>query len=184
MICEKKGFVIWVTGLSGSGKSTFSNLIVNYIQKEYSTKILHLDGDVLREIFSNKNYSIDERKKISFQYSNLCKFLTIQNLNIVISTISMFNEVRKWNKKNIYNYFEIYINSSLNTLIKRDKNNLYSKALKGEIKNVIGIDADYDEPRNPDIQVLNNSNKSINDVYNEIINNIDLDSFLKNQFKV
>ena len=43
MIFEKKGFVIWVTGLSGSGKSTFSNLIVNYIQKQYSTKILHLD---------------------------------------------------------------------------------------------------------------------------------------------
>ena len=98
---KKKGFVIWVTGLSGSGKSTFSNLIVNYIQKQYSTKILHLNGDVLREIFSNKNYSIDERKKISFQNSNLCKFLTIQNLNIVISTISMFNEVRIWNKTNM-----------------------------------------------------------------------------------
>ena len=90
----EKGRTLGLVGESGSGKSTFSNLIVNYIQKEYSTKILHLDGDVLREIFSNKNYSIDERKKISFQYSNLCKFLTIQNLNIVISTISICSSIR------------------------------------------------------------------------------------------
>ena len=177
---KKNGFVIWVTGLAGSGKSTISDLLNIYIKKKFYLKTIHLDGDVLRQIFHNNKYSIEERKKISFQYCKLCDFLSKQNLNVIISTISMFDEVRLWNRKNINNYFEIYLKTSIKTLIDRDKNNLYSKALNGEIKNVIGIDIEYQEPKNSDIILINNNKETINTLYNQLISNNKLKTFLGN----
>lgn len=155
------GTVYWITGLSGAGKTTIGKLLHNRI-KENKKNVVFLDGDVLREIFGNDlGYSIEDRKKSAMRNSKLCKVLSEQDIDVICATISMFDECRNWNRKNINNYREIYVKVPMEVLIKRDQKGIYSGALKGEIKNVMGVDIEFEEPKNPDIVVLNDGSKEL-----------------------
>ena len=154
-----KSNLYWITGLSGAGKTTIGTLFYSYLQ-ETKKNVIYLDGDSLREIFSlTQEYSLSERKILAMRYSRLCKMLTEQGVDVVIGTISMFNEVRQWNRENIKNYKEIYIKVPMKILIDRDQKQLYSRALRGEIKHVMGVDVEIEEPVNPDI-IINNDGSS------------------------
>ncbi|MDC0092771.1 adenylyl-sulfate kinase [Alphaproteobacteria bacterium] len=154
-----KSNLYWITGLSGAGKTTIGTLFYSYLQK-IKKNVIYLDGDNLREIFGvTQEYSLSDRKTLAMRYSRLCKMLTEQDMDVVICTISMFNEVRKWNRENISNYKEIYIKVPMKILIDRDQKQLYSRALRGEIKDVMGVDVEVDEPDNPDI-IINNDGSS------------------------
>tara|TARA_Y100000746_G_C15232197_1_gene337890 strand:- start:6 stop:524 length:519 start_codon:yes stop_codon:yes gene_type:complete len=166
----------WFTGLSGAGKTTIGSLFFKHL-KEAGKNVVFLDGDILRAIFlDNQKYALSDRKKLAMRYSNLCKMLVDQDINVVIATISMFDEVREWNRKNIKNYKEVYIKVPIDILIKRDKKNIYSGALKGKIKNVMGIDIEFEEPRTPDITIVNDGS-----VDAESIVEIILDKFRLNK---
>tara|TARA_A100001388_G_C28458591_1_gene352148 strand:+ start:36 stop:578 length:543 start_codon:yes stop_codon:yes gene_type:complete len=165
-----KGDIYWITGLAGAGKSSIGKLFFNKI-KTVEPNTIFLDGDELRSIFNVKNsFSIDSRISLSYSYSKICNFLANQNLNVVIATISMFEEIRTWNKKNIHNYNEIYIKVPMNILLKRDQKKLYSRAIEGKIDNVIGIDIKVDEPKHPDLICVNDGSKSLNELADEIFN--------------
>ena len=103
---DMKGDIFWLTGLSGAGKTSIGKLLFKKIKKEEPNTIF-LDGDELRSIFNIKNsFSMENRLSLSYSYSKFCNFLANQNLNVVIATISMFQEVRSWNRENIDNYNE------------------------------------------------------------------------------
>ena len=165
-ICST-GMVYWITGLSGAGKTTLGQLLY-HSQKAEGENVVILDGDELREIINNKDYSYEGRKQVATQYSRMCKMLSDQGIDVIICTISMFDEVRDWNRKNIENYCEIYIEVPIEELIRRDQKQLYSRALKKEVKNVMGIDADFEEPKNPDVIIRNDGKLEIEDVYNNL----------------
>ena len=119
------GVVIWITGLAGSGKTTLAHELALELKKAKKNIIL-LDGDALRSaIGQGVGYSLEERKKLSFQYAGLCKLLSEQGFTIIWSGIAMFDEVRNWNKENIPNYYEVYLKVPMDVLIDRNKNNLY-----------------------------------------------------------
>lgn len=146
--------VIWVTGLSGSGKTTLAEKIVSQLNDEYHKKTIFLDGDELRNVFNlnesnDDDYDRETRIRLAFQYSNLCKLISLQNITVVIATISMFKEIYTWNKNNLSNYYEIFLEVSPEELKKRDPKNIYSRHAKGEIKNVAGIDLNIDIPTQP-----------------------------------
>ena len=163
-----KGNIYWITGLSGAGKTSIGKLFFKKIKKEEPNTIF-LDGDELRSIFNIKNsFSMETRLSLSYSYSKFCNFLANQNLNVVIATISMFHEVRAWNKRHIDNYNEIYIKVPMNILVKRDQKNLYSGAIEGNIDNVIGIDIKVDEPKCPDLICINDGSKSLHKLAEEI----------------
>ena len=169
-----KANLYWFTGLSGAGKTTIAQLFYESLQMSKKS-IVFLDGDTLRELFADQQkYTLSERKKLAMRYSHLCKMLIEQELDVVIATISMFNEVRDWNRKNIKNYHEVYIKVPIDILIKRDQKNIYSKALKGEIKNVMGIDIEFEEPRNPDITIVNDGSYSQKNIVEKILNRFQL----------
>ena len=162
-----KGKVYWITGLSGAGKTSIGKLFFKKIKQEEPNTIF-LDGDELRLILNvEPSFSMESRLAVSYVYSKLCNLLANQKLNVVIATISMFEEIRAWNKKNILNYNEVYIKVPMNILIKRDQKNLYSKAIKGETNNVIGIDIQFHEPMNPDLICMNDGSKSIQKIAEE-----------------
>lgn len=150
----KKGHVYWITGLSGAGKTTVGTKFYNCI-KQQKNDVIKLDGDVLREIFQMFDYSREGRRNIGFQYSRLCKMISDQGIDVIICTIAMFEDLRKWNRKNLENYTEIYLEVSIEELIRRDQKGIYSKALKKGEENVSGINQEVELPKNPDIIIKN-----------------------------
>jgi len=158
-----KGTLFWITGLSGSGKSTLGNLILPSIKKKYGpTLIVH--GDDFRNIWELNKYSKSGRFQNCKKYVNFCKYVTDQNINIIFTVIGMYDKIRNWNKKNIKNYLEIYIENTNNDVVNKKK-------LK---KSIVGINIKPELPKNPDIKIFNNFNKDIKYLSKELIKKISL----------
>ena len=150
--------IIWITGISGAGKTTVSQLLYQHFAYQ-ANKLILLDGDQLRQVFWEKDksggYSRSERLSLALKYSKLCKLLSSQNVDVIIATISMFQEVFAWNRENLENYFEVYLRVPQEVVIDRDSKGLYKQYLSGKSKNIAGFDLAVDEPRQPDL-VINN----------------------------
>jgi adenylyl-sulfate kinase len=147
--------VIWIIGLSGSGKSTLANEVVARANK-YNNNTVLLDGDFIREMFDNDlGYSMADREKNAMRICQLGKFLSDQGMNVVTAILSLFPESRDWNRKNLENYYEVFIDCPLENLIKRDTKGLYKKFERGEITDVAGMDIYFDKPKTSDL-VINN----------------------------
>ena len=154
-IIKSTGIVFWITGLSGSGKSTIGVKLKKLIESEYGKTII-IHGDDVRKIYNNKSYSINDRLKLGKSNSNLCKLISDQNINVVFTTVGLFHELFNYNKKNLDNYLEIFIKSDIKKLIKNKKKTFYKK----KVNNVWGIDLEPQYPKKPDIIIKNNFNKT------------------------
>lgn len=164
---KKKGIVFWITGLSGSGKSTIGDMIFNGINKEYGKTII-IHGDDIRNIYNLKNYTRKKRLNLGKSNSNLCKLISNQGINIIFTTVGLFNELYKYNRTNIENYVEIYINSEIKTLIKNKKKNFY----KHKTKFIWGIDIKPEFPKNSDIVINNDFKIKLKYLSKKLIENI------------
>jgi len=162
------GKCFWITGLSATGKTTLSKKLVEYIKTNGGT-IVYLDGDELRMVLADEAYTREERLALGMRYSRLCKLLTDQGIDVVIAVIGLFHEIHKWNRENISNYIEIFIDTPLNELIKRDPKGLYRKFKSGEISNVAGLDLNVDFPKNPDLLIQWSDNKTIDSMFGELL---------------
>jgi adenylylsulfate kinase-like enzyme len=151
--------VIWIVGLSGTGKTTLATQVVERIRK-LNGKVVLLDGDLIRALFGNDvDHTIEGRRRNAERLSVLSKFLADQDVLVVAAVLSIFPEWRRWNKENISDYSEVYLKASMQTLLRRDTKNLYAKAAKGEIINVVGVDIPFPEPENPDLVIENDSDR-------------------------
>jgi len=150
-IDSKKGILFWITGLSGSGKSTIANLIKEKIEKKYGPTII-MSGDDLRYITNFLKYKKKDRLEFAKTKLKFYKFITDQKINLIFSTISLFDSVRKDNRKIIKNYVEIFINADIGTIIKKNKKELYKKKKK---KNW-GINIKPKLPKNTNIKIKKN----------------------------
>ena len=92
-----------------------------------------------------------ERLQLAMRYSQLCRMIVAQGMDVAIATISMFHEVHKWNRANLPDYAEIYLHVPLDELRRRDPKQIYARAERGEIKDVAGVDFMVDEPYSPDV---------------------------------
>lgn len=165
--------IIWLIGLSGAGKTVIGKALQKIIKEKTNNVFLFIDGDILREINSNDlGYTIEDRKKNADRMCHLCKYLNDSGINVISAFLSIFPESRNWIRNNTKEYFEVYIDTSLNVLIKRDSKELYKKALKGEIKNIVGIDLDFTPPEAPDLIINNDGNQSIEECAERIFNRI------------
>lgn len=152
----EKGCIFWITGLSGSGKSTVSTLFHQRL-KTTQQNVLLLDGDQLRSVLGlTSNYSYEDRKKIALTYCRLCKMLAEQGSDVVIATISMFHECHDWNRKNQTHYYEVYLNVPLDILKKRNPKMLYSSPSQS----IVGLDIPQEEPQKPDLIIHNHGDIS------------------------
>ena len=155
--------VLWLIGMSGSGKTVLGRYIYKKLKPEYSN-LLFLDGDVLREIMGNDlGHTLGDRKKNADRITKLCKYLSSHGINVIFAVLSLFHESQKWNRDNIRNYYEVYIESDFDILVERDAKGLYKKAMAGEIKNVVGVDIPFKPPLKPDLTIKNDS--SLEELY-------------------
>ena len=151
--------VIWFIGISGSGKSTLGKFFYSNFKKKYKNTIF-FDGDEFRKIFDNDlKYSLEDRNKNAKRLTSIVKYLSDQNINVIVSANLTSQKYRIWCRKNIKNYFEIFINTPFSILLRRDYKNLYRDALKKKIKNVVGVDLKFVKPQNSDLEISNSSTK-------------------------
>ena len=153
---KNKGILFWITGLSGSGKTAIAKKIKSNISNEYGPTVT-VSGDDLRKMFNFKKFSRKDRLTYALIYGEFCKCITDNKINVILSTVSLFHKVRKWNRSNINNYIEIYIQSDINKIIKQKNKFFY----KRNYKNIIGKDIKPEFPQSPHIIIDNNFNKSI-----------------------
>ena len=126
--------MIWVTGLSGSGKTSIAKKIKSTIQKQIGPTLL-IHGDNLRKIFKLNKYDEISRLQVGRKFCKFVKFITDQNVNVIFTVVGMFDEIRNWNREKIENYIEIYIKSKISKIKKKGKKYLYKK----ENQQIVGI---------------------------------------------
>lgn len=147
----KPGRVYWITGLAGSGKSTLAHGLLAHLRGLGQAAVL-LDGDVLREVLGETSgYDLASRERIAMRFSKLCHWLSEQGIPVVCATISMFHSCRRWNREQLQDYVEIFLDVPMDILIQRDQKGLYSAALRGEIQQVMGVDLLPEWPESPDL---------------------------------
>ena len=192
-------YVYWITGLSGAGKTSVGKLLYEKMKQKYPN-IVFLDGDVLREVFGNDlGYTREERIKCAMRYARLCRMLQEQGMNVICCTISMFDEIRSWNREHIANYREIYVKVSMEELVRRNQKGLYSASMEAlkkqnqkdlystsaedlpeqnqkglhrstiENKEVAGVHVEIEEPKNSDMILDNEGNVSIAELVDRVI---------------
>ena len=150
-----KSLVVWFTGLSGSGKSTVANLVEQVLFEE-GIHTFSLDGDNVRNgLNKGLTFSREDRKENLRRIAELAKLFVDSGTVVIASFISPLKEDRDFLKKIIgdKDFIEVFVNTSLEECERRDVKGLYAKARSGEIKNFTGIDAPYEAPQNPDIEI-------------------------------
>lgn len=145
--------VIWLTGLSGSGKSTIANKLEEVLFRD-SIRTQILDGDNIR-LGLNKDlgFSDDDRKENMRRIAEVAKLFSDSGILTITSFISPFSNERELCKQIIGedNFIEVFIDADLETCENRDVKGLYKKARAGDIPMFTGIDSPYEKPSNPDI---------------------------------
>ncbi len=146
-----KGFTLWFTGLSGSGKSTISERVAQRLKKS-GLAVEILDGDIVRTNLSKGlGFSREDRDENIKRVGFVCQLLTRNGVAAVASVISPYREAREHNRKKIGNFIEVYVRCPVEVCAQRDVKGLYQKAKAGEIKGFTGVDDPYEEPLNPEV---------------------------------
>ena len=152
-----KGAVVWLTGLSTSGKTTIANHLEDELMKKKISTFL-LDGDNLRkDLCSDLSFSKEDREENIKRVGDVAKLFVEAGIIVIVALISPYRNSRERLKKMIpHRFFEVHTSCPLDICVKRDPKGLYLKAKKGEIKNFTGISDPYEEPERPDLIIRTN----------------------------
>lgn len=171
--CSSKNqpsFVVWFTGLSGSGKSTIASLVEQVLfNKGFLTYTL--DGDNIRRgINKGLGFSREDRKENLRRIAEVAKLFVDSGMITIAAFISPLKDDREMIKSIIgaNDYVEIFVDTSVEECERRDVKGLYKKARAGQIKNFTGINAPYEKPENPEV-VIKTEEESIDQSVEKVI---------------
>ena len=147
----EKGFTLWFTGLSGSGKTTISRQLEGHL-RERGSKLEILDGDVVRENLSKGlGFSKEDRDTNIRRIAFVADLLSRNGVPVITAAISPYKEIRDEARELMGDRFvEVFVKASVDTCAERDVKGLYEKAFKGEIKEFTCVSDPYEEPENPE----------------------------------
>jgi adenylyl-sulfate kinase len=147
------GFTVWLTGLSGAGKSTIAAELARRLQ-ERDLGVEVLDGDVVRTHLSKGlGFSKEDRDTNIRRIAFVAQLLTRHGVAVITAAISPYRAVRDEARAMVGNFVEVYVKCPLDELVRRDVKGLYAKALRGEIGNFTGVSDPYEEPLHPEVVV-------------------------------
>ncbi len=149
---DEKGFCLWFTGLSGSGKSTITTHLVKELRKRGS-KLEVLDGDVVRENLSKGlGFSKEDRDTNIRRIAFVANLLSRNEVPVITAAISPYRDIRDEARQMMGDRFvEAYVKASVEVCEERDVKGLYAKARSGEIKEFTGVSDPYEPPENPEL---------------------------------
>ena len=145
--------VYWITGLSGAGKTTLATLLTNHLKKRVKSVFL-LDGDAIRTALGSlTNHKRADRLALAYQYAGLAKMIADQGSEVVVATVSLFDEIHSWNRLNLPSYYEIYLKVDISELRRRDAKGIYARFDSGDLSDLAGLDLPIDEPKKPNLRI-------------------------------
>lgn len=151
----KSGTTIWITGLSGSGKTTIASLLSASLRAN-GCVVIFMDGDLIRaSVNRDLGFSQADRKENVRRVAEIAKIMNVSGVHVVVALISPTNESRQLAKEIIgnKNFRLVFVDTPIKTCIKRDVKGLYKKALQGEIDNFTGINSSYEKPADADLVI-------------------------------
>ena len=151
--------VIWLTGLSGAGKTTIAIQLSAIFKTKQIIPIL-LDGDDIRQAFEQNGFDENSRKLHNKSIGKLASLLEMQGHIVVVALISPYADIRNHIRSICKNFIEVYVATDLEVCKQRDTKGLYKKAMIGEIKEFTGISAPYFKPENPEV-IIDTSDTSL-----------------------
>lgn len=147
------GFTIWLTGLSGAGKTTLARAIEQRLRNQ-GQNVEVLDGDSVRSHLSKGlGFSRADRNTNIQRIAFVSSLLTRNGVICISAVISPYEEARAWARREIKNFIEIYVKCPIEVCRQRDVKGLYKLADEGKIKNFTGVDDPYEEPVHPDLVI-------------------------------
>jgi adenylylsulfate kinase len=149
---KQRGVTVWLTGLSGAGKTTITKALEEKLLSEgYDIEVL--DGDVVRtNLTKGLGFSKPDRDENIRRIGFVANLLTRHGVIVLVSAISPYREIRDEVRGKIGDFVEIFVNAPLEVCEDRDVKGLYKKARAGEIKSFTGIDDPYEAPLNPEVE--------------------------------
>lgn len=166
-------FTVWITGLPASGKTTIGRILANRLEA------ILLDGDLFRKSVSKGlGFSPEERMENLKRASMVAKFLNESDRNVVACFITPYQRIRNDIRKTIDNLILVYAKCSLQECMRRDVKGLYNRAMRGEIDNLTGYSAPYEEPESPDV-ITRTDEDSVEESVNKVLSFLDRKGFWK-----
>lgn len=144
--------VIWLTGLSGSGKTTIANNLMDKFKSKSVVPVM-LDGDEIRHAIRQTGFDRESRKKHNRNVGFIASLFEKQGNIVIVALISPYEDVRNEIRSMCTNFIEVHVATELNVCIERDVKGLYKRALTGEITNFTGISDKYDSPSKPEVVI-------------------------------
>ncbi len=173
-LLKQRSVALWMTGLSGSGKSTIGQYLEAKLHEEgFLTQML--DGDNIRSgLNNNLSFTVEDRQENIRRIAEVSKLFIDCGIVTINSFISPTKVIRQYAREIIGedNFYEIYINTPLEICEARDVKGLYAKVRKGEIKNFTGIDSPYEAPEHPALEVKTEHQtieQSVEEIYQFIL---------------
>ena len=172
----EKGFVVWLTGLPASGKTTVARKLKEYLQSR-GLRVELLDGDEVRRWLSPEaGFSREDRERHLRRVAYVSKLLARNGVAVLASFVSPYRSVRRQARKLIEDeglkFIEVYVKCSLEECIRRDPKGLYRRALNGEIRDMTGIQDPYEEPLNPEV-IIDTENEKPNECAEKVIKKLE-----------
>ena len=119
-----------------------------------------IDGDAIREVFGNDlGHSLEDRRRNADRICRLCKFFDDQGIHVVCAILSLFRESREWNRANLRDYYEVFIDTPVDHLVARDPKGIYEGYRRGEIRDVAGMDIEFPRPDTADLVIRNDGSR-------------------------
>ncbi|MBN2909480.1 adenylyl-sulfate kinase [Polycladomyces sp. WAk] len=172
-----KGVTVWLTGLSGSGKTTIAKMAEAKLNQR-GQPVQLLDGDTVRErLNKDLGFSKADRFTQVERVTYVAELLTYHGIIVLAALISPYREIRAYARRHIPSFVEVYVRCPLEECARRDVKGLYARAFRGEIPQFTGVSDPYEEPENPEL-ILDTQRETVDESVEKLLRYLERQGYI------